>query len=101
MCVRPLYCMSLLVVAPVLEEKKLKDVSCKVLSQDMKGNDLCLLCPRSVTDMVQLSVSNLNINAVLRRTAFHRGSHTRIAMLFFCVCVQNLDPTKETPSKLF
>lgn len=57
----------------MLDEKKLNDVSCIVLSQEMKGNDLCLLCPRSVTDMVRLSVSNLNINAALKRTVFHRG----------------------------
>lgn len=52
----------------IRRKKKVKDVSCKVLSQDMKGNDLCLLCPRSVTDMVRLSVSNLNINAALMRS---------------------------------
>lgn len=41
----------LFVVDPVLEEKPM-DVSCNVLRQDMKGSDdLCLLCPRSLTDM--------------------------------------------------
>lgn len=49
------------------KKTKLKDVSCKVLSPDMKGSDLCLLCLRSVTDMVRLSFSNLNINAALTR----------------------------------
>lgn len=65
MYVRPLYCMLLLEVAPVLEKKILiiKDVFCKVLGHDMKANDLCLLCPCSITDMVRLSISNLNINA--------------------------------------
>lgn len=65
----------------------------KVLSKDMKGNDLCLLCPHSVTDMVRLSVSNLNINAALKSFigVSHEDSH---ALLF----LQNLDPTKETPT---
>lgn len=39
----------------------------------MKGNDLCLLCPRSVTDMVRLSVSNLNINAALMTNSVDRN----------------------------
>lgn len=44
MYVRPLYCMLLLVVAPVLEEEK-KKKNLKRMSP-VKGNDLCLLCPR-------------------------------------------------------
>lgn len=71
--VRPLYCMLLLVVAPGLEKKPIRDVFCRVLSQDMRGNDLCLLCPRSVTDMVRLSISNLHIKAALTTTVFHKN----------------------------
>lgn len=35
---------------PSIRRKTHLDVSSEVLSKGMKGNDLCLLCPRSLTD---------------------------------------------------
>lgn len=100
MYVRPLYCMLLFRGGPSIrrekKKSKLKDVSCQILSQDMKGNDLCLLCPPSVTDMVQLSILNINIKPAFK---YFVGISREDSLASFIFWLQNLKLTKDVLSK--
>lgn len=82
------------------KQKKLKDVSCQISSQDMKGNDLCLLCPPSVTDMVQLSILNLNIKPAFQYfVGISREDSLASFIVFLFFFLQNLELTKDILSK--